>query len=230
MLEKSFKEGEPLEHPLLNRSIGTAQKRVEGQNYTMRKRLLQYDDVLNQQRQIVYALRNRALAAHHVTVHAIEGRLAVSLDLEVDGTLSLAAAHDIATGLEDAIREELVTSLSTASGPEVNLLTASPAHCRHLTLPFPVIDNDELAKILNINRDGDLPGLAAVKVSGLYRVQGGAAALRERLEHIFADVSQAVRDGKRFLHIPEGAGYRNLVREMPPQGSPQAGGVPQTGR
>ena len=39
-----------------------------------------------------------------------------------------------------------------------------------------------------------------------------------------------VRDGKRFLHIPEGAGYRNLVREMPPQGSPQAGGVPQTGR
>ena len=61
MLEKSFKEGEPLEHPLLNRSIGTAQKRVEGQNYSIRKRLLQYDDVLNQQRQIVYAVRNRAL-------------------------------------------------------------------------------------------------------------------------------------------------------------------------
>jgi preprotein translocase subunit SecA len=61
LLEKSFKEGEPLEHPLLNRSIGTAQKRVEGQNYSMRKRLLQYDDVLNQQRQIVYGLRNRAL-------------------------------------------------------------------------------------------------------------------------------------------------------------------------
>jgi len=38
------------------------------------------------------------------------------------------------------------------------------------------------------------------------------------------------RDGKRFLHIPEGAGYRNLVREMPPQGSPQTGGVPQAGR
>jgi len=63
LLEKSFKEGEPLEHPLLNRSIGTAQKRVEGQNYSMRKRLLQYDDVLNQQRQIIYGLRNRALKA-----------------------------------------------------------------------------------------------------------------------------------------------------------------------
>ena len=61
LLEKSFKEGEPLEHPLLNRSIGTAQKRVEGQNYSQRKRLLQYDDVLNHQRQIVYGLRNRIL-------------------------------------------------------------------------------------------------------------------------------------------------------------------------
>jgi preprotein translocase subunit SecA len=61
LLEKSFKEGEPLEHPLLNRSIGTAQKRVEGQNYSQRKRLLQYDDVLNHQRQIVYGLRNRVL-------------------------------------------------------------------------------------------------------------------------------------------------------------------------
>ena len=61
LLEKSFKEGEPLEHPLLDRSIGTAQKRVEGQNYTQRKRLLQFDDVLNHQRQIVYGLRNRTL-------------------------------------------------------------------------------------------------------------------------------------------------------------------------
>ena len=62
LLEKSFKEGEPLEHPLLNRSIGTAQKRVEGQNYTQRKRLLHYDDVLNYQRQIIYGLRSRTLA------------------------------------------------------------------------------------------------------------------------------------------------------------------------
>ncbi|MDR3229080.1 MAG: preprotein translocase subunit SecA [Puniceicoccales bacterium] len=61
LLESSFKEGEPLEHPLLNRSIGTAQKRVEGQNYTIRKRLLEYDDVLNDQREIIYGLRNQAL-------------------------------------------------------------------------------------------------------------------------------------------------------------------------
>ena len=85
MLEKSFKEGEPLEHPLLNRSIGTAQKRVEGQNYTMRKRLLQYDDVLNQQRKIVYALRNRTLSApdSRTTILDVVGE-------EIESRLSLA--------------------------------------------------------------------------------------------------------------------------------------------
>jgi cation diffusion facilitator family transporter len=64
------------------------------------------DDETVLERVMVIA-RNRALAVHHVTVHAIEGRLAVSLDLEVDGKLSLGTAHDIASGLEAAISEEL---------------------------------------------------------------------------------------------------------------------------
>ena len=51
--------------------------------------------------------RNRALAVHHVTVHAIGGRLSISLDLEVDGSLSLGAAHEIADRLEAALRAEL---------------------------------------------------------------------------------------------------------------------------
>jgi preprotein translocase subunit SecA len=61
LLEKSMIENEPLEHPLLNRSIQSAQKKVEAQNYTIRKRLLQYDDVLNRQREVVYGLRNDAI-------------------------------------------------------------------------------------------------------------------------------------------------------------------------
>ena len=56
ILQNSMEEGEPLEHPLLNRSIETAQKKVEQQNYSIRKRLLQYDDVLNKQREIIYGL------------------------------------------------------------------------------------------------------------------------------------------------------------------------------
>ncbi len=56
---------------------------------------------------VMVIARNRALAVHHVTVHAIGGRLSVSLDLEVDGSLSLTAAHEIADGLEGAVRAEL---------------------------------------------------------------------------------------------------------------------------
>lgn len=61
ILNKTFQEGAPLDHPLLNRSIETAQKTVENQNYSIRKRLLQYDDVLNKQREIIYGIRNSVL-------------------------------------------------------------------------------------------------------------------------------------------------------------------------
>jgi len=60
----------------------------------------------------------------------------------------------------DAIREELVTSLGTVIGPEGNALSVGPAYARQLALTFPVLDNDELAKIVHINADGDLPGFA----------------------------------------------------------------------
>jgi len=56
---------------------------------------------------IMVIARNRALAVHHVTVHTLRDKLAVALDLEVDGKLSLAEAHDIADGLERAIAGEL---------------------------------------------------------------------------------------------------------------------------
>ncbi|MGZ4486210.1 MAG: glutamate synthase large subunit, partial [Nocardioidaceae bacterium] len=103
----------------------------------------------------------------------------------------------------DAIREELVTSLGTAIGPDQNLLTATPAHCRQVVLDFPVIDNDELAKIVHVNRDGDLPGFAAHKVRGLYRVAGGGPALEARLEEIFAEVAAAVEGGARFVVLSD---------------------------
>lgn len=56
---------------------------------------------------VMVIARNRALAVHHVTVHDLNDKLAVSLDLEVDGKLSLAEAHDVADGLEAAIESEL---------------------------------------------------------------------------------------------------------------------------
>ena len=56
---------------------------------------------------VMMIARNRGLAIHHVAVQAISGRLSVSADLEVEGTLALAAAHDIASRLEEAVRDEL---------------------------------------------------------------------------------------------------------------------------
>ena len=61
LMEGTMKEGEELQHPWLNRSIENAQKKVEQQNFATRKRLLQYDDVLNKQREVVYGIRNAAI-------------------------------------------------------------------------------------------------------------------------------------------------------------------------
>ncbi|MFP4203779.1 MAG: preprotein translocase subunit SecA [Opitutales bacterium] len=61
ILEKSMTEGEELQHPALNWSIENAQKKVEQQNFSIRKRLLQFDDVLDTQRDVVYGIRNEAL-------------------------------------------------------------------------------------------------------------------------------------------------------------------------
>jgi glutamate synthase (NADPH/NADH) large chain len=58
----------------------------------------------------------------------------------------------------DAIREELVTALGSSVGPEHNLLEPGPASCRQIVLPYPVISDNDLAKIVHINDDGDLPG------------------------------------------------------------------------
>ncbi|MEU5609627.1 glutamate synthase large subunit [Streptomyces sparsogenes] len=103
----------------------------------------------------------------------------------------------------DAIREELVTSLISSLGPQGNLLEPTPASCRSVTLPFPVIDNDELAKLIHINADGDMPGLKAATLSGLYRVGGGGEALAARLTEICAEADAAIEDGARLIVLSD---------------------------
>jgi preprotein translocase subunit SecA len=56
-----MEEGEPIEHKLVTRAIGTAQKRVETRNFEIRKHLLEYDDVMNKQREIIYGMRREIL-------------------------------------------------------------------------------------------------------------------------------------------------------------------------
>ena len=108
----------------------------------------------------------------------------------------------------DAIREEVVTSVGSTVGPEANLLSPGPESCRQLVLPFPIIDNDELAKIIHINdapdgQAGEFPELATVTISGLYRVAGGGLALKRALDAIRAEVSKSIVDGARIVVLSD---------------------------
>jgi glutamate synthase (NADPH/NADH) large chain len=111
----------------------------------------------------------------------------------------------------DAIREEIVTSLRSSIGPEGNLLDTTPAQCRQVVLPFPVIDNDELAKILHVNIDGDLPGFRADRLSGLYRVAGGGEALEQRLDEICEEIDALIAGGVRFVVLSDRDSDRDLA-------------------
>jgi len=96
----------------------------------------------------------------------------------------------------DAIREELVTSLGSAIGPEPNILNDDPEHARKVVLQFPVIDNDQLAQIVHIERDERLEGIfRSHTIRGLYPVAGGGNALRKRLRQIWAEVDAAIDMG-----------------------------------
>jgi glutamate synthase (NADPH/NADH) large chain len=103
----------------------------------------------------------------------------------------------------DAIREELVTSLGGSVGPEHNLLDPGPQSCRQISLAFPVIDNDELAKIIHVNVDDEYPGLSAYVVRGLFQVAGGGESLRKRLDEIALEVSTAIAEGARIIVLSD---------------------------
>ena len=103
----------------------------------------------------------------------------------------------------DAIREEVVTAVGTSVGPEGNLLAPGPDSCRQLVLPFPIIDNDDLAKIIHINDENTHPHLAAVVISGLYRVADGGEGLRSALDKVRQDVSEAIVQGARIIVLSD---------------------------
>jgi glutamate synthase (NADPH) large chain len=95
----------------------------------------------------------------------------------------------------DAIREDMVTSMRSTLGPEHNLLAPGPASCRHIDLAWPIIDNQDLARLRYANEDGDLPGFRSVAIDGLYEVAAGGRGLAEALERVRREASEAVESG-----------------------------------
>ncbi|WP_420063946.1 glutamate synthase large subunit [Microbacterium marmarense] len=109
----------------------------------------------------------------------------------------------------DSIREEVVTSLSIGLGPERNLLQWGPGHTQIVTLDFPVIDNDELAKIQHI--DTALPGRSSVTIRGLYRVEAGHKGMQKRLAQMCREVDDAIEDGAEFIVLSDRDSNKDLA-------------------
>ncbi|HVA08219.1 MAG TPA: glutamate synthase large subunit [Acidimicrobiales bacterium] len=122
----------------------------------------------------------------------------------------------------DAIREELVTSLSATVGPEGNLLDARPGSCRQILLPLPVIDRDDLAKLMYVNEHGETEGFKAFAIDGLFDVReagtagaptpAGGEALAEAIEDVRRRVSEAIAGGANIIVLSD----RNSTEEMAP--------------
>lgn len=126
----------------------------------------------------------------------------------------------------DPIREEIVMSLETDIGRERNLLGTTPEHCRRLHLLSPILTNEQLAHITQL----DQTDLKAVTISTLFPSAGGPAALEKALDRICAEASAAVAGGATLLVLSDrgvnreqapipslmavGAVHQHLVREM----------------
>ena len=105
----------------------------------------------------------------------------------------------------DAIREELVTSLSGTIGPEQNLLAPEPASCNQIVMPQPILTNEDLAKLMYINEDGTQPGWRAFAIDGLFDVSHPlpGEALARALAEICTKVSAAIEDGAKIIILSD---------------------------
>jgi len=112
----------------------------------------------------------------------------------------------------DAIREELVTSLTASVGPERNLLAPTPESCRQITLPFPIISNEDLAKLLYIHEPGGAEGFRAFAIDGLYPVADGGEGMKTALDEVCVKVSNAIAGGANLIVLSD----RNSGAEVAP--------------
>ena len=107
----------------------------------------------------------------------------------------------------DAIREELVTSMSTALGPERNLLVAEPESCRMIKILSPVMDNNDLARLREIERKGFKTRTLAMT----YRVSEGGEGLRRAMDDVCKSADQAIRKGATILILSDRSADKELA-------------------
>ncbi|MDX8381000.1 MAG: preprotein translocase subunit SecA [Ghiorsea sp.] len=142
MLTKmGFNKGEVIEHPWVSKAIANSQKKVEGRNFDIRKQLLEYDDVMNQQREVIYAQRREILDAEHVQ-DVIEDMMLDYVDGLVATFLSDSPANWDMEGLKQQLLENLTVeadvqawadgeAVSHAEDMHALLVEALKAHMTH---------------------------------------------------------------------------------------------------
>jgi glutamate synthase domain-containing protein 2/glutamate synthase domain-containing protein 1/glutamate synthase domain-containing protein 3 len=108
----------------------------------------------------------------------------------------------------DAIREQLVTSAITNIGPERDLFQETENHCRMLKLERPLLTNDELERVRNINVDG----MKTITLSMLYKAADGGGGLKAAMDELCAKASAAAEDGYAFIILSD----RGATAELAP--------------
>ena len=115
MRKLGMKEGEAIEHPWVSRAIENAQRKVEARNFDIRKQLLEFDDVANDQRKVVYEQRNELMDTNDIseTIHAIRGDVLDSVISEYIPPQSLDELWDV-PGLEQRLKADFTIELPIA--------------------------------------------------------------------------------------------------------------------
>ncbi len=103
-----LKEGEVITHSMVSKSIERAQKKIESRNFSMRKNLIEYDDVMNSQRSVVYDRRNQALGGSDIN-DEVDNILLNYLELVMDENMSSNKKQDWNI---DSVKEDLINTLS----------------------------------------------------------------------------------------------------------------------
>ncbi|OGW80728.1 MAG: preprotein translocase subunit SecA [Omnitrophica bacterium RIFCSPHIGHO2_02_FULL_51_18] len=120
MQRLGMEEGQPIEHPFITRAIETAQKRVEGRNFEIRKQLLEYDNVMNKQREVIYSERKKVLEGENLREHylgmieEVTDSVAAGCDFNED---------DAFKGLSEVVKNLFPVSLEGLEGETGDRLT-----------------------------------------------------------------------------------------------------------
>ena len=234
-------EGEAIEHPLVSRSLESAQRKVEGRNFDIRKQLLEYDDVANDQRKVIYAQRNELLETEDISetitamrqgvvhslyrTHVPEGSVEEQWDLAaleraLEGELMLSVpvqewAKNEPNLSDDEILERIVARSDEAYSAKIELVGAENFHQFERNVMLQSLDThwrEHLAALDHLRQGIHLRGYAQKNPKQEYK--------REAFE-LFENLLEAVRNDVTRLLVTVQVRSAEDVEETAPHADVQ---------